>query len=87
MTNSENIKVWLVDDDDSVRWVLEKAMQRAAIDVRGFAEPTEALDALLTSGNGSPDVIITDIRMPGMDGLELMTRLEKQGITVPVIVI
>lgn len=87
MNNNENIKVWVVDDDDSVRWVLEKALQREAMEVRGFAAPAEALEALLTSGDGLPDVLITDIRMPGMDGLELMTRLEKQGITVPVIVI
>jgi two-component system nitrogen regulation response regulator GlnG len=87
MSSSESIKVWVVDDDDSVRWVLEKAMQREAMDVRGFAAPAEALEALMTNGSGLPDVMITDIRMPGIDGLELMTRLEKLGVTVPVIVI
>jgi len=87
MNNNENIKVWVVDDDDSVRWVLEKALQREAMEVRGFAAPAKALEALLTSGDGLPDVLITDIRMPGMDGLELTRRLENLGVSIPVIVI
>lgn len=87
MSSSEIIKVWIVDDDDSIRWVLEKAMQREAMDVRGFAAPAAALEALMTNSSGLPDVMITDIRMPGIDGLELMTRLKKLGVTVPVIVI
>ncbi len=87
MSSSAIIKVWVVDDDDSVRWVLEKALQREAMDVRGFAAPAEVLEALMTNGDGLPDVIITDIRMPGMDSLELMARLKKLGVTVPVIVI
>ncbi len=87
MSSSAIIKVWVVDGDDSVRWVLEKALQREAMDVRGFAAPAEALEALMTNGDGLPDVIITDIRMPGRDGLELMARLKKLGVTVPVIVI
>jgi two-component system nitrogen regulation response regulator GlnG len=62
-------------------------LQREAMEVRGFAAAAEALEALTVNGSGLPDVIITDIRMPGIDGLELMARLEKLGVTVPVIVI
>jgi two-component system nitrogen regulation response regulator GlnG len=87
MNANENIRVWVVEDDDSVRWVLEKALQREAMEVRGFAAPAKALEALMTNGKGLPDVMITDIRMPGMDGLELTRRLEKLGVTIPIIVI
>ena len=66
MTVSAAQSVWIVDDDDSVRWVLEKAMERDGMDVRGYADPLTALDNLAAE---RPDVLITDIRMPGMDGL------------------
>jgi len=76
--------VWIVDDDDSVRWVLEKAMQRAGMAVRGYADPLTALDALATE---RPDVMITDIRMPGMDGLEFSRQIGAMNIDLPIIVI
>jgi two-component system nitrogen regulation response regulator GlnG len=78
------IKVWVVDDDDSVRWVLEKALSGAAMNVRGFEAPTGALEAL---SSDKPDVLITDIRMPGMDGLEFTRQLETMNISMPIIVI
>ena len=87
MNNNKNIRVWVVDDDDSVRWVLEKALQRETMEVRGFAAPAKALEALTTNASELPDVLITDIRMPGMDGLELTRRMEKLGVSIPVIVI
>lgn len=76
--------VWVVDDDDSVRWVLEKAMQRDGMEVRGFADPLSALDELASE---RPDVLITDIRMPGMDGLELSRQIADMNIDLPIIVI
>lgn len=79
-----NINVWVVDDDDSVRWVLEKALQKADMQVRGFAAPAEALESL---GMAKPDVLITDIRMPGMDGLEFARKLDELDAGMPVIVI
>jgi two-component system nitrogen regulation response regulator GlnG len=75
--------VWLVDDDASVRWVLEKALQAEGIITRSF----ESADELLTMLEGDlPDVLITDIRMPGTDGLEMMSRLESAGHDFPIIV-
>ena len=84
MNTDTNINVWVVDDDDSVRWVLEKALQKADMQVRGFAAPSEALESL---GTAKPDVLITDIRMPGMDGLEFARKLDELNAGMPVIVI
>jgi two-component system nitrogen regulation response regulator GlnG len=87
VTNDNAISVWVVDDDDSVRWVLEKALQREAMEVCGFNSPSAALEALTTNGMSLPDVLITDLRMPGMDGLEFTRRLSKLGYNLPIIVI
>ncbi len=84
MQSANDIRVWVVDDDDSVRWVLEKALQREAIDVTSFAAPQAALAAFASQ---RPDVLITDIRMPGMDGLEFARRVETIDSEIPVIVI
>jgi two-component system nitrogen regulation response regulator GlnG len=81
------ISVWVVDDDDSVRWVLDKALQADGMLVRGFNAPAGALEALSQNEAAIPDVLVTDIRMPGMDGLEFTRRLEKLGYQMPIIVI
>ncbi|TDJ45833.1 MAG: nitrogen regulation protein NR(I) [Gammaproteobacteria bacterium] len=75
--------VWIVDDDGSVRWVLEKALQGEGISTRSFDNAEALLKAFDTA---APDVLMTDIRMPGMDGIEMMRRLESDGHVVPVIV-
>src|SRR3546814_18068010 len=67
--------VWIVDDDQSIRWVLEKALARAAIPAQSFASAAEALEAL---HGATPSVLLTDVRMPGQDGLSLLHRI-KQG--------
>lgn len=84
MKSKAPVAVWIVDDDDSVRWVLEKALQRDGMVARGFADPLVAIDEL---ADGRPDVMITDIRMPRMDGLELSRQIEAMNIDLPVIVI
>jgi two-component system nitrogen regulation response regulator GlnG len=75
--------VWVIDDDKSIRWVLEKALQKADYAVKSFPSAAGLLQAL--EGNG-PDVIMTDIRMPGMDGLELLRELQTHHPQLPVIV-
>jgi two-component system nitrogen regulation response regulator GlnG len=84
MNPSADINVWVVDDDDSIRWVLVKALRSADMQVSDFAAPGEALERLATE---KPDVLITDIRMPGMDGLSFTRRLAELNTGIPVIVI
>jgi len=75
--------VWIIDDDKSIRWVVEKALQKAGIITRSFASGKELLTALK---DDLPDALITDIRMPGMDGLELLDKVQHSHPTLPVIV-
>ena len=74
---------WVIDDDPSIRWVLEKALQKADIAVRGFDSANNVLDALKRQ---QPDVILSDIRMPGPSGLELLESIGTQAADVPVII-
>lgn len=76
-------EAWIIDDDQSIRWVLEKTLQRAGIPARSFAAASQALDAL---AEGPPAVALTDIRMPGMDGLALLERLHDARPGLPVVV-
>ncbi|MFT0548204.1 nitrogen regulation protein NR(I) [Allopusillimonas ginsengisoli] len=75
--------VWIIDDDQSIRWVLEKALGRASIPVRSFAQGSEVLAALKA---GTPSVLVTDIRMPGVDGLSLLYHVKQAHPALPVIV-
>ncbi len=77
------LKVWVVDDDDSIRWVLERALGAADMDVASFPGGVEMLDAL---ESGTPDVVLTDIRMRGIDGLELLQRLHDKCPGLPAII-
>ena len=78
------LEAWVVDDDQSVRWVLEKALRQADIETRSFERAEHLLDALESA---KPDVLITDVRMPGMDGLALLNRLSERCPELPVIVV
>jgi len=75
--------VWIVDDDRSIRWVFEKALSREGIAYHSFASAREALDAL---PGGAPQVLISDIRMPGLSGIELLQEVKEKHPAVPVIV-
>mgnify|MGYP000111990239 CR=1 FL=1 len=75
--------VWVVDDDRSIRWVLEKALNQADITTRTFDSAELILAALQ---QGRPDAIISDIRMPGMDGLELLSNITSSYPDLPVII-
>ncbi len=77
-------KVWIVDDDESIRWVLEKALRRVGMEAQSFPGAAELLDALQEE---TPDVLICDIRMPGVNGLELMERVHSAKPDLPVIIV
>src|SRR6266705_541897 len=76
--------VWVIDDDRSIRWVFEKALAREGIPFKTFAQATEAMEALETAG--APQVLVSDIRMPGTSGLELLQTLKQRFPNLPVIV-
>jgi two-component system nitrogen regulation response regulator GlnG len=78
-----NDAVWHIDDDDSIRWVLQKALKQADIDTVAFATADEALARLASE---VPCAIVTDIRMPGTSGLELLRNVHGRLPDLPVIV-
>ncbi len=80
----ETLNVWVVDDDQSVRWVLEKALKQADMAPRSFERAEHLLDAI---ADEEPDVLITDVRMPGMSGIALLDRLHGTRPNLPIIVI
>ena len=75
--------VWIVDDDQSIRWVLERALSREGFDVRVFGTARECLRAL---EDGVPRVLVSDIRMPGESGIELLQKVKERRPTLPVII-
>src|SRR5215831_12232339 len=75
--------VWIVDDDRSIRWVLEKALAREGIAFQTFATAREALQALQQS---RPQVLVSDIRMPGESGLGLLNDIKQRFPEIPVII-
>ena len=81
--NGQSLRIWLVDDDASIRWVLERALRNGGMAPRAFEAAEPALAALR---NESPDVLITDIRMPGQSGLELLKKIRDARPALPVIV-
>ena len=80
---SHNDKIYIIDDDSSIRWVLDKALTNAGLQVAEFDSADSALVAISTQ---EPAVIVTDIRMPGMDGLELLERINSKYPDLPVII-
>ena len=77
--------VWIVDDDRSIRWVLEKTLSREGIPFKSFASATEAISQL-ELGAEPPQVLLSDIRMPGQSGLELLQEVKTRFPSVPVII-
>ena len=76
-------KVWVVDDDSSIRWVLERALSQAGIGNESFGDADQLLQRISSE---QPDVIISDIRMPGTDGLALLSRINDEYPELPVII-
>jgi two-component system nitrogen regulation response regulator GlnG len=75
--------IWIVDDDQSIRFVLEKALAREDLAVRSFTNPRDVLAAM---ENDEPQVLVSDIRMPGGSGIELLTKVKERHPGLPVII-
>ena len=83
--------IWIVDDDPSIRFVLEKALAREDLPTRSFAHPREVLEALADVASGDdaqqgPQVLVSDIRMPGGSGLQLLEKVREREPGLPVII-
>ena len=79
----KNIKAWIVDDDESIRWVLEKGFSEKGIEVTSFSSANDVLKKLEIE---TPNVILTDIRMPGTSGIALLDQIQKNRPEIRVIV-
>jgi len=75
--------IWIVDDDRSIRWVLEKALARQNLPCRAFASGREVLGEL---ERDQPQVLVSDVRMPGLDGIELLRTVKRKHPALPVII-
>jgi two-component system, NtrC family, nitrogen regulation response regulator GlnG len=75
--------IWIVDDDQSIRFVLEKALAREDLAVRSFTNPRDVLAAM---DDDEPQVLVSDIRMPGGSGIELLTKVKERHPGLPVII-
>lgn len=75
--------VWIVDDDRSIRWVLEKALQKANIPAKSFSEAESVLEALKKE---VPAAILSDIHMPGKSGLDMLSEIKKDHPKLPIII-
>jgi len=76
--------IWIVDDDASIRWVLEKALARESLETRSFANARDAMTAFETD---TPQVLVSDIRMPGESGIDLLQAVKARHPGLPVIII
>ena len=83
MPVTESNQVWVIDDDRSIRWVLEKALTKAGMQVTCFSNANGVMEAL---ERDQPEALITDVRMPGLDGFALWDRLRQTYAELPVII-
>lgn len=81
--NVQSAPVWVVDDDHAIRWVLSRALSKAGIECRLFEEAESVLKALEDS---APMVLVSDIRMPGVSGVDLLARVKARMPNLPVII-
>ena len=80
---TDSYHVWITDDDKSIRWVIEKALQKNEIRTQSFANAQDLINALQ---HDTPDALLSDIRMPGLDGLQLLKKLQHSHPELPVII-
>ena len=78
--------IWIVDDDASIRFVLERALAREQLHTRSFSQAREVLNALDEPGGEAPQLLVSDIRMPGDSGLELLRLIRQRLPHLPVII-
>ncbi len=76
-------KIWVIDDDRAIRWVLEKALSQANMDVTCFEDGSNIMNAIQ---DNQPDAILTDLRMPGINGFELLKQINTSYPDLPVII-
>tara|TARA_B100000787_G_scaffold168713_1_gene158056 strand:+ start:207 stop:1604 length:1398 start_codon:yes stop_codon:yes gene_type:complete len=76
-------KVWVLDDDKSIRWVFEKALSRADIPCQCFSNTNEAINQF---NHETPSVILSDIRMPGESGIDFLTKVKEKFPNIPIII-
>jgi two-component system nitrogen regulation response regulator GlnG len=84
--NANKAIAWIVDDDRSIRWVLQKALEAVDITVRAFETADVVLHELKQGREEAPDVLVSDIRMPGIDGLQLLSEIKERHPELPVII-
>ncbi|MDH5232075.1 MAG: response regulator, partial [Gammaproteobacteria bacterium] len=78
-----NEHVWIIDDDRSIRWVLERALKKAEMEVQCFESGKGIMERLAKE---QPEAIISDVRMPGIQGLDLLAEINKRHPELPVII-
>ena len=78
--------IWIIDDDQSIRWVLEKALKKSNYRVKTFELASVALSSLKRKDASLPDTIISDVRMPGIDGFEFMSQVHHFDPDMPIII-
>ncbi len=84
MIDTENI--WIIDDDQSIRFVLQRALEKAGMNITAFEFTSDLLNAISAKNIILPDAIISDIRMPGMSGLDLTKQIHEQFPDLPIII-
>jgi two-component system, NtrC family, nitrogen regulation response regulator GlnG len=86
-SNAKDCIVWIIDDDRSIRWVLEKTLQKAKIETISFENADDILKQLQQCSRAErPDTIVSDIRMPGIDGITLMEKIKDEYPDLPIII-
>jgi two-component system nitrogen regulation response regulator GlnG len=81
--NATNKKIWILDDDKSIRWVLQKALEKNNYNVIAFGNTNEAINQF---NHDMPDLIVSDIKMPGESGLQFLEKVKKKFPNIPVII-
>ena len=81
--NTSNKKIWILDDDKSIRWVLQKALEKHNYNVTVFGNTNEAINQF---NHDMPDLIISDIKMPGESGLQFLEKVKGKFPNIPVII-